>query len=76
MSCRKRLSALTRCFSPCSSVSHSGGNDARHDVERDQALGSRILAIDSKRDAQAMEGALRLFALARDLVGGRAVQPV
>ena len=32
-----------------------GRNDARNDVERDQPLGSGLLAIHGERDAHAME---------------------
>ena len=41
-------------------------DDARDDVERDQALGARVLAVDGERDADAMERALGLVALLRD----------
>ena len=53
-----------------------GGNDPRHQVERDQAFGARVLAVHRERDADAVECALRLLALVRDAFGRRALQPV
>jgi hypothetical protein len=50
-------------------------NDPRHDVERDQPLGSAVLAIDGERDAHAMKCALRFFAFLRDATRGGPVQP-
>ncbi len=41
-------------------------NDARHDVERDQALGAGILPVDGERDADPVERALGLFPFLRD----------
>ena len=77
MSCRKRLSARTRCFRPSSSVRHSRGrNDARNDVERDQPFGAAIFAVNGESDADAVERALGFIAFLGDLCGGRALQPV
>ena len=47
-----------------------GRNDARNDVERNQALGAGLLAVDREGDADAMERALGLLALLGD-AGGR-----
>jgi hypothetical protein len=46
-----------------------GRNDARHDVEGDQALSAGILAIHGEGDADAVEGHVGLLALARDDLG-------
>ena len=35
------------------------GNDARHDVERNQAFGSRVFAVNRESDSDAMECAFR-----------------
>ncbi len=51
-------------------------NDARHDVERNEALRSGIFAVHRERDADAMERALRLFALLRDARRVGAFEPV
>ena len=51
-------------------------NDARHDVERDEALGAAVLAVYRERDADAMECALGLLALLRDAGGVGALEPV
>ena len=47
-----------------------GRDDARHEVERNQALGAAVLAVDRERDADAVERAIGLLALLRD-AGGR-----
>jgi hypothetical protein len=52
------------------------GNDARHEVERNESLGARVLAVHGERDPDAMEQTLGLFALLRDPIGRRALQPV
>ncbi len=51
------------------------GNDPRHDVERNQALRSGILAVDRKGYPDAVEGPLGLLALLGDPVGGGALEP-
>ena len=51
-------------------------NDPRHEVERDQPLRARVLAVDREGDADAVEGAFRLLALLRDLLGRGALEPV
>ena len=51
-------------------------NDARNDVERNQALGAAVVAVDGERDADAMEEPLGFFALLRDAFEGRTVEPV
>ena len=48
-------------------------NDARNDVERDEALGAAILTVNRKSDAHPMERAFRFIALLRDLCGWRAL---
>jgi len=52
------------------------GDDARHDVERDQALGAFLLAVDGEGDADAVEGEFRLAPLGLDARGRRARQPL
>ena len=47
-----------------------GRQDARHDVERDQPLGARVLAVDGERDADAVKQCVRLGALLREPLGG------
>ncbi len=51
------------------------GNDPRNDVERNQPLGSAVLAVYGERDAHAMECAFRLLALLRDAARRRPLQP-
>ncbi len=51
-------------------------NDPRNEIERNQPLGARVLAVDGERDADAVERALRLLALLRDLVRRRPAEPV
>jgi hypothetical protein len=53
-----------------------GRDDARHDVEGDQAFLAGVLAIYGEGDADAMEGYVGLFALARDDLGRGCLQPV
>ena len=50
-------------------------DDARHDVERNQPLGPRFLAVDGKGDADAMERALGLLPLLGDPCGRRPAEP-
>ena len=70
----QRVHAL---LSPASSRCHSSrGNDARHEIERDQPLGARLLAVHGERDADAMKKALGLLALLRDAIRWRALEPV
>ena len=72
----KALSALTRWRKPASSpFPLLGRDDARDDVEGNQALGARLLAIHGKGDPVAMEQGIRLGSLACDPVGWRFVQP-
>ena len=52
-------------------VPFRGRDDARNDVERNQALGAGILAVDREGDADAMEGALGFLAFLGDLFGRR-----
>ncbi len=51
------------------------GDDPRHEIERDQPFAAGFLAVDRERDADAMEGPLRLFPLLGDAGGRRAVEP-
>ena len=53
-----------------------GGNDSRHEIEWNQSFGTRLLAIDGERDADAMEDALRFATLLRDAVRRRPLEPV
>ena len=52
------------------------GNDARQQVEGDQALLAAFLTIDIEGDADAMEGDVGLLALARDVLSRRLFEPV
>jgi hypothetical protein len=63
------LSALTRWTRPASSLAHSAGDDARDDVEGDQALGAGIVAIDGEGDADAAEDQVGLGTFAGDGLG-------
>ena len=49
--------------------------DPRDDVERNQALGTLVLAVDREGDADAMEERIRLGAPPRESVGRLALQP-
>ena len=51
-------------------------NDPRHDVERDKALVSGVLAVDRERDADTMEGTHGFFALLGNLFSWCALQPI
>ena len=51
------------------------GNDARHDVERDQPLGGVLVAVDAEGDADAAEHVFRLGAAGGENVGGRFLEP-
>jgi hypothetical protein len=51
-------------------------NDPRHEIERNESLGARLLAIHGERDTDAMKKPLGLFAFLGDAVGRRALQPV
>ena len=51
-------------------------NDARDDVEGNQAFGAGIFPVNREGDADAMEGALGFLAFLGDLFGRRPVQPV
>ena len=51
-------------------------NDARDEIERDQALGARVFPVNGEGDAETMECALRLFPLLGNPCGRRLRQPV
>jgi hypothetical protein len=51
------------------------GQDARDDVEGDQALGRFVVAVNGEGDADAAEEQLRLAAAGVEHVGGRRVEP-
>ena len=53
-----------------------GGEDARHDVERNQPLVAVLLAVHGEGDADAVEQAVRLGALLAQGVVGLAGEPV
>jgi hypothetical protein len=50
-------------------------NDARNDVEGDQAFGARIVAVDSERDADTAEAQVGFGTLAGHAVGGLLFKP-
>ena len=52
------------------------GNDARQQIEWDQALLAAFLTIDIEGDADAMEGDVGLLALARDALARHLFEPV
>ena len=69
----QRVDALTQA-----AIEHLpfvGRNDARNDVERNQALGACVFAINRKRDSDAMERTLGLFPLLSDPSRGRPGEP-
>ena len=51
-------------------------DDPRHDVERDHALGARVLAVDREGDADALEEDVRLLPLLDEIFGRELVDPV
>ena len=55
---------------------HSSRQDARHDVERDQALRAFLLAVDREGDADAVEQRIGLGALLRQALGRLLPQPL
>ena len=69
----QRVHALAQ--SPIEHLPLVGRNDARNDVERNQALGAGLLAVDREGDPDAMERALGLLALLGDAGGGCPAEP-
>jgi hypothetical protein len=63
------LSALTRWTSPLPAWPIRPWDDARDDVEGDQALGAGIVAIDGEGDADAAEDQVGLGTFAGDGLG-------
>ena len=52
-----------------------GREDAGNDIEGDQALGARVLAVDGEGDTEAMKERVRLGALLREALRRLLVEP-
>ena len=69
----ERLHALPQ--SAIEDLPFVGGNDPRHEVERNEPLGPGILAVHRERDPDPVKRALGLVPFLRDPVLRGAVQP-
>ena len=71
------MSARTRCLRPASSATpFIGGQDARHEIERDQSFRALVLAVYRKGDSEAMKQGIRLRTLLCEAFGGLSFEPV